>query len=442
MNVMKARVVPVYFDPGRDEDFDTQLNRLQELLAEEARFLSPVALGQPLPEEADAALFPQLLGEAYRQLPAFKAIDLPLLLVTSEFGTINMWDWEIANYLRSEGIQPLAPYDLEHTRKACRALGVKRQLAQTKFVAYQDNPGEGFQADIFKRFYWWEDEAVQRMFDKFGITIDRRSFKALGARAQQIPDERADEVWKAWQLPTKGLTPRQLRSAVKVYIALKEDLEKEGNIGGMGINCLNESHFSDTTPCLAWNMLYEERGLIWGCEADTLSMLTKYILHKSLDAPIMMTNLYPFLMGQAALKHERIPNFPEVQEPENHILVAHCGYLGVVPQSFSTEWQVRPRVLEITDPNAIALDARMPEGPMTLAKMGPSMETLTVIEGQLKGYVQYPGSDCRNGAVLKVSDGHQLVNNISSHHYLLMTGHHLKEIELVGKVFDLAIETI
>ncbi|HSM57898.1 MAG TPA: hypothetical protein VK879_17220 [Candidatus Sulfomarinibacteraceae bacterium] len=161
-----------------------------------------------------------------------------------------------------------------------------------------------------------------------------------------------------------------------------------------------------------------------------------------MTAPIMMTNLYPFLMGQAALKHERIPNFPEVQEPENHILVAHCGYLGVVPQSFSTEWQVRPRVLEITDPNAIALDARMPEGPMTLAKMGPSMETLTVIEGQLKGYVQYPGSDCRNGAVLKVSDGHQLVNNISSHHYLLMTGHHLKEIELVGKVFDLAIETI
>ena len=57
------------------------------------------------------------------------------------------------------------------------------------------------------------------------------------------------------------------------------------------------------TPCLAWNMLYEERRLIWGCEADILSMITKYILHNSLDMPIMMTNLYPFLMGQAALAH-------------------------------------------------------------------------------------------------------------------------------------------
>ena len=52
----------------------------------------------------------------------------------------------------------------------------------------------------------------------------------------------------------------------------------------------------------------------------------------------MMTNLYPFLMGEAALKHERIPYFPEMPDPQNHILVAHCGFFGVVPQSFATEW--------------------------------------------------------------------------------------------------------
>ena len=75
--------------------------------------------------------------------------------------------------------------------------------------------------------------------------------------------------------------------------------------------------------------------MIWGCEADTLSMLTKYILHKSLGAPIMMTNLYPFLLGNAALKHERIESFPDVEsEPENHMLVAHCGYMGVIPTQF------------------------------------------------------------------------------------------------------------
>lgn len=439
---MKARLVPVYFDPGRDEDFDTQLIRLQGLLDEKARFLRPVALGQPLPEEADAVVFPQLLGEAYRHLADFEAIDRPILFLTSEFGTMNMWDWEIGSYLRAEGVDVIAPYEFEQAIKVCQALSAKRKLAQTKFVVYQDNPGEGFQADIFKRFYWWEDEAVQRMFDKYGISIEKRSFRNLGSEAQEIPDAEADGVWEQWQLSTTNLPQRSLRSAVKVYIALKRELEEDENIGGMGINCLNESHFSDTTPCLAWNMLYEEKELIWGCEADTMSMLTKYILHKSLDVPIMMTNLYPFLMGQAALKHEKIPHFPEVDEPENHVLVAHCGYLGVVPQSFSTEWTVKPRVLEITDPNAIALDARMPEGPMTLAKLHPTMERMTVVEGQLEKYVQYENSDCLNGAVLRVPDGRKLVNSISSHHYLLMTGHNAEDITLTGKVFGFDIESL
>ena len=130
-----------------------------------------------------------------------------------------------------------------------------------------------------------------------------------------------------------------MRSAVKLYLAVRQDLDQDPSIRAAGINCLNESHFCDTTPCLAWNLLYEERGLIWGCEADTMSMITKYVLHKSLEAPIMMTNLYPFLLGNAALKHERIESFPEVaSEPENHVLVAHCGYMGVIPKSFATEW--------------------------------------------------------------------------------------------------------
>ena len=63
---MKARLVPIYF-PGRDEDFDRQLDTLKTLLADEAEILAPAALGEPLPE-AEAVLFPQMLGEAYRML--------------------------------------------------------------------------------------------------------------------------------------------------------------------------------------------------------------------------------------------------------------------------------------------------------------------------------------------------------------------------------------
>jgi hypothetical protein len=155
---------------------------------------------------------------------------------------------------------------------------------------------------------------------------------------------------------------------------------------------------------------------------------------------MMMTNLYPFLMGQAALKHERIEKFPEVDNPENYILAAHCGYLGVLPQAFSTEWTLRPKVLAIVDDNATAIDARLPIGDITMAKLSPTFDKMTVVEATLQDYVQYPGSDCLNGAVIKVSDGHKLLNNLASHHYLLMTGHNRVDIELLAKVFDLTID--
>jgi len=437
---MKPRLIPVYF-PHRDAEFDRQLATLKELLASEADFLEPAALGASLPE-AEAAVFPQMLGDAYRQVDGFKSIRLPLLVTTSEFGTVSMWDWEIRSYLKSEGIETIAPYNLEQTRLVCKALGVKKELKQTKFLVFQDNPGEGFQASIFKRFYWWENECVQRMQEKMGVTVVKKSFRELGAAAKQIPDQSAEAAWKAWQsrLTIGNMPQRALFSALKMYIALKRLLDEDETIKAIGINCLNESHFSDTTPCLAWNMLHEERGLIWGCEADSVAMLTMQLLHKSLDAPLMMTNLYPFLMGQAALKHERIKDFPDIDEPQNHLLVAHCGYLGVLPRLYASEWTLRRKVLAIVDENATAIDARLPLGDLTLAKLYPTFDKLAVIEGCLESYVQYPGSDCLNGAVIRVPDGRKLMESLASHHYILLTGHHLENIALISKVFDLEIE--
>lgn len=437
-----ARLVPLYLNEAPDADLTAQLGHLRTLLAEEAQLLEPLPLGAPLPD-ADAVVFPQLLGAAYRKIEDIRAIDLPLLVITSEFATVSMWDWEIRRFLVREGIETIAPTNLAQAKVICRALSVKRDLRQSKFVVYQDNPGLGAQADIFKRFYWWEAECSRRMFERFGVTIEPRSWARLGAEAKQVPDAVADAIWQGWKsrVSLGEVSTPSLRSALKLYRVLKRDLDADPSIRGLGINCLNESHFSDTTPCLAWNMLYEEDRLIWGCEADTVSMMTEHLLHKSLGTPVMMSNLYPFLMGQAVLKHERIPQFPEVDEPENHILAAHCGYLGVVPTSFATNWQLQPRVLAIVDDNATAIDARMPEGDVILAKLDPTFDTICAIEGRLTGYAGYPGSDCRNGAVIRVADGKQVVETLASHHAILMTGAGLEMVRLMAAVFGLKVET-
>src|ERR1700722_3036209 len=439
---MKAILLPLFFDPGRDQGFDNQLGILRELLAREADILPAVALGSPLPE-ADAVIFPQLLGEGYRRVAEFQGIRIPLLVVTSEFGTVSMWDWELMSYLQPHGVQCIGPSNLEETKMLCRALATRRELKTSKFIVYQDNPGEGQQAPIFKRFFWWENECTQRMTEKFGITIEKRSFKELGQRAKQIEDAEAIQVSRGWNLPGSDLSDQASKAAARLYLALRHDIQDERQLVAIGMNCLNESHFSDSTPCQAWNRLYQEMGLLWGCEADTVSMLSKFILHRTLGAPIFMTNLSPFLLGNAALRHERITSFPQVAgDPDDYILIGHCGYMGVIPQPFAREWTLRAKVLAIVDEDANAIDARIPEGDVTLAKLASSFDKMSVAEAILEGYAQFSNSDCRNGGLLHVEDGRRLLSRISSHHYLVITGRQYNHISPLSPIFGITTDRL
>jgi hypothetical protein len=437
-------LIPLYLVAPDDPDFVSQTRRLRGLLADVAEIGDPLPLGAQLPD-ADGVVFPQMTGEAYRRVEDFHRLDLPVLVLTSEFATMAMWDWEIISYLRAEGVALMAPYSLDAARTACRALGAKRQLRNGRFLVYQDHPAEGgFQSAIFRRFYWWEDECSQRIGDKYGLRVEKRSFADLAARARAIPDSDAAEVWARFgdEVPLEGVCDRAVLSALKLYRAVRDDLDSETAVLAAGINCLNESRYSDTTPCLAWDLLYAEREMIWGCEADIVSMLTSFIVHRCLDVPVVMTNLYPFLMGQAALHHERIPAFPQVDNPADHVLAAHCGYLGVVPRRFATEWKLRARVLEIVDENATAIDARLPVGELTLVKLGSRFDTLSVVEGELTRYVGFPDSDCLNGAVIRVPAGHGLMERLPSHHSILFTGHDRPGLGLIGQVFGLEVEQI
>jgi hypothetical protein len=437
---MRARLVPVFFRSGMDEDFRTQLANLTQLLADDAELLPPVALGERLPE-ADAVLFPQLVGDAFKQLAQLEAVGRPFLVMTSEFGTVAMWDWEIVSLLKAEGAQVFTPYTLEQAKVACRALAARRALRGATFLVFQDDPGEGMQASIFKRFYWWEQQCTDRMRERFGLRIEKRSFKALGARAKALPDAAAEEMLRARPFPTDASSPA-LRAAAKLYLALRDELAGAADVRGAGMNCLNESFHSDSTPCLAWNWLFEDTGLLWACEADTMSLLTEYIVRESLRGDVMMSNVYPFLMGMAALKHEKISSFPDIPEPEHHALVAHCGYFGLLPQRMSSEWKLRPKVLAIVDEQATAIDARLPVGPVTMSKLDPKLDTLQVIPAVLEGYVSYPGSDCRNGGIVRVRDGRALMDRLYSHHQIFTTGDRRVELGLAARAFGLGLELV
>lgn len=438
---MPADILPVFLEDEPQPSFLRQLEALRAHGAGLVTWLEPAHLRDAATTTADAIVIPDMSGVAYRLLDQFRAVDVPILVVTSEFGTVSMWDWEIRDFLRRRGVQTIAPTSLAELHDVLRAVGVRRRLRGATMLVYQDDLGAGKQPDIFKRFFWYEPDCVQTFAGQLGVTVDIRSYRGLTERARAINDDRAATALPA-SVPAAGLSRQSLESAMRLKLALADDLAAIPDVIAAGINCLNESATFDTTPCLAWNLLFEERGLIWGCEADLTSMITKFIVWESLRTPVMMSNLYPFLMGQAALKHERIPYFPDLPAPENHILVAHCGFFGVVPQSWATEWTLRPPVLEIVDPNAHAIDARFPEGDVTLVKIASTLDTLTAVPADLLHFEQYADSDCLNGAVLRVEDGYRYVEALPSHHAILAVGDLTRRLELVSAVLGLQLQRI
>ena len=275
-----------------------------------------------------------MIYAAYRHDESMRGYKLPMVVITSGFGTVEMWDWEIITYLRDLGCTVFSPYSVEMGKTILRAIAVKRSLKGANFLMFQDSPGEGMQANIFKKFYWWEAQSTEKMEQTFGIHLVYRSWKEVCQKAREIPDEEARQVSADWHTPMQDVCQEAYLRAVKLYIAVKREALLLGNVAGVGANCLNESFSCDTTPCLAWDMLFERDHIVCACEGDTLTLLSTYILYHSLEKPIMMTNLYPFLVGMAALSHERIDRFPEIQDPANHALGVHCGYFGNMPESF------------------------------------------------------------------------------------------------------------
>ncbi|MCL2810376.1 MAG: hypothetical protein FWD25_00590 [Clostridia bacterium] len=435
---MKARLAPVYFKDANErerKEFAQQLERLRLLYGDVAEFLPEVCVGEPLPP-ADAVLFPQLIGAAFREWENLRQYALPFVVLTSPYGTVEMWDWEIVTFLRGEGLNVFSPYTVELAKVILRALAVKSDLGRgAKFLMFQDSPGEGMQANIFKRFYWWEQECTDRMEQTFGIRLIYRSWKEVNQQAEQITDQAARQACADWQVDRQDVTEPVYLRTVKLYMAIKAVIQELGGVAGVGANCLNESFHSGTTPCLAWNMLFERDGVIWACEGDTLTLLSTYILYHALHAPVMMTNIYPFLVGMAALAHEKIDKFPDIADPANHALGVHCGYFGFAPRCFCSRWVLRPKVLEIVDENAVMVDCEMAKGPITLAKIYPDFCRLSIIEAEIEDYVQYPGSDCRNGALIRYQDGERVMEELSSHHALILQGKQKAELLQLAKVF-------
>jgi len=106
----------------------------------------------------------------------------------------------------------------------------------------------------------------------------------------------------------------------------------------------------------------------------------------------------------------------------------------------ATKWTLREKVLSIVDEQAHVIDAQIGTGPMTLTKLHSRLDRIFLCGAELESYVQYPGSDCRNGGLIRVKDGHQLVERLYSHHVSIIQGNHNDELRMVAQLLGLILD--
>jgi hypothetical protein len=58
--------------------------------------------------------------------------------------------------------------------------------------------------------------------------------------------------------------------------------------------------------------------------------------------------------------------------------------------------------------------------------------------------VQYPGSDCRNGALIRYKNrnGHRVMEELSSHHAIIIQGDIAHELVQLARVYGFGIKVI
>ena len=438
----KAILVPIRFRCTEESTFNEMFSLVKKQYEHLAEFTSPCVLGEAIPD-CDGILIPVMDKDVYKHYDQLKAIGKPVLVITTPFGVSLMFDWESVNSLKEKGVQVYHPHSVELAESLMKGLALKRSMKKGKFLMFHDSEGEGLIDEEFKIFYWWNDECQKSMHDRFGVNIVHKSFKKLGADAKNIPDAEAQAELDKRKFPASVSRPQALLASMKLYMQICKEIDAEGDVIGCGVNCLNEAFYTDTTPCMAWHLLQQERDISFICEGDTASLMMKFLAEKTIKDSVFLTNIYPFLSGKPALDHEKLDAFPEVDSPNDHALIAHCGYLGCLPQKMCTKWMLRDCALGwLVGENSTAVDAEIGTGPITICKFSNNFDRMMVVRAELEKYIGYPGTDFRNGGLVRVPDGERFMDKNYSHHIIVVKGKRYLQLKAVASLFGVETEEV
>ena len=76
-----------------------------------------------------------------------------MIVITSQYGAVDMWDWELISYMLAHGLTVFLPYNTDLGKVIFCAFGIKEAHGGSKIPDVPGRSGRGHAGLHFKRFY-------------------------------------------------------------------------------------------------------------------------------------------------------------------------------------------------------------------------------------------------------------------------------------------------
>lgn len=447
----KARLQPILAREGKPT---VDVARLAEAVGDVATVEEMIVVESPehwtravrgLGQEIDAILpvsIPAYPTEVWNSHPQ-ALVDRGLGLVfwpLMDYDEPDFWRWSARDMLRTLGVEVHLVADQQHGLWLLKALGLRRMLADSRLVVF----GE-------QNFPWNAHAVGHRMKEGLGTEILVRPLDDIRSRYEQFSDADVEAVWAERQgrYEVRDVRPEELTQAVRTYLAIRSILEEDRALG-FGVNCFGDliTRGGRDVPCLA-QCLCREDGYIASCDGDFAAMMSMVLATWFLDAPSMMSNMYPVSYVGALRDHFGDPLSPDkAKYPKdqwvNLARLAHCGFVGVISPEMDPAGRAVLRdwggTYEIKrDGSGCGIDADLAaDQPVTVIEMRFDGTTLLLADAEICETTRHTDMPhCESSVLMRFRDLRGFVENISREHTVVVYGKHIEAMRELARVLGL-----
>jgi len=349
-----------------------------------------------------------------------------------EFNEPDFWKWSARDMLRTLGVEVHLVKSCEQGQWLLKALAMRRFFKGSRLLVF----GE-------QNFPWNAYAVGMKMKESLGTEIVVKPLSAIRARYERFDDAAVNKLWteRKERFDAGTVKPEELTHAIRSYLAIKSILEDEKAIG-FGVNCFGDLLVNGgrDVPCLA-QCLAREDGYIASCDGDFCAMMNMALMSFFLDAPCMMSNMYPLSYSGAIKEHFGNPlaapaKFSACQGRLARL--AHCGFTGVVSPEMTprgvcrlSDWGGTYEMKR--DGRGCGIDGDLiPGAEFTGSELKFDGKTLIIAKGKVLEATRHKGMPhCEATALLELNGLDGFINNISREHMVLIYGNRIEELKIL-----------